>query len=73
MARYKKVSSRIPVKYVDANTEDIIFEVPNRNWTNIGELMADVNVNDLIMRELAGKKLPNKIIVLAVAEFELGE
>ena len=68
---YKKESSRITVQFIDADTENLLFEVTNRNWTNVGEIFTDVYANELIQRELKGKRLPENIMVVTVANFKL--
>jgi len=69
--RYSKDSSRITVKYIDANTEDTIFEIPNRNHTNIGELFSDFYASSIMENEIKDGKFPKKIIILAAIELTL--
>ncbi len=66
---YKKDTSRINVQYIDSKTEEVLFEIKDRNWQNVGELLTDTYTNILIDRELKGKRKPKNIMVIAVAEF----
>lgn len=62
---YRKETNRINVQFVDYDTEEVLFEVPNRNWMNLGELFTDRVIDDIAQRELKGRKLPKKILILA--------
>lgn len=68
MGKYVKETSRIDVKFIDAETEEQLFEIPNRNWMNVGEVLTDRYADEIIQRELKGKKLPKKVLILAVSE-----
>lgn len=70
---YKKETTRINVQYIDSQTEEVLFEIKDRNHMNIGELLADYHVNILMEREMKNKRKPKKIMVIAVAEFNLIE
>ena len=48
MNKYVKENPRISVKFVDSDSEETLFEVNGRNWTNIGELFTDHIVNSII-------------------------
>lgn len=71
--KYVKESPRLTVKFIDANTEDELFEIKDRSWMNIGEIFSDHIATSLIERELKERKksLPKKILLLAVAELTL--
>jgi len=71
MAKYNSETSRISIKFIDADTEEELFEIPNRNWTNMGEIFTDTYSSDIITREFKNKKLPKKILILAVKELTL--
>lgn len=64
-----KDSPRLSVKYVDADTEETIFEVNNRNWMNVGELLADHYVNEILKQNKI--ELPQNLMVLVVGEYSL--
>ncbi len=71
--RYVKDTPRITVKFIDANTEQQIFEINDRSWMNLGEVFTDHIATSLIEQEYKTRKgkPPKKLLVLAVAEFEL--
>jgi len=73
MAKYIKETPRINVKFIDADTEDILFEIRDRNWSNVGELMSAGYADSIIKHELKGKVLPKKVLVLVVSELNLVE
>jgi len=70
---YKKKNPRISVKYVNSDTDDVLFEINDRNHSNVGELLSDYFADNVIKDELSKLKitLPKNIMILCVAEFEL--
>jgi hypothetical protein len=70
MAKYKKETSRIAVKFIDGDTEDLLFEIKDRNHMNIGELFTDYVVNSLAEREIKKGIEPDEIMVIAVGVFK---
>ena len=73
MTKYIKETPRITVKFIDAQTEETILEVPDRNWMNIGEIMTAQYGDSLIQAKLKGKKLPKKVLVLTISELILSD
>lgn len=71
--KYVQTSPRRPVQYVDASNETILFEVHDRSWMNVNELLSAASVDKLMKNEFKDKKMPKKIIVMAIGEFELEE
>jgi hypothetical protein len=72
--KYIKETPRIPVKFIDGDTEEVLFEVTDRSWINIGEILSDGAVTSLIEYELRNKKnKPKTLMVLPVAIFKLIE
>lgn len=69
--KYVQTSPRRPVQYVDAGNEKILFEVHDRSWMNVNELLSAASVDKLMKNEFKDKKMPKKIIVMAIGEFEL--
>jgi len=70
MVRYKKETSRIAVKFIDADTEELLFEVKDRNHTNLGELFTDYVVSSLAEREIKNGVEPDEIMVISVGIFK---
>lgn len=73
MAKYTKDTPRIDVKFIDAATDELILEVPDRNHMNVGDIFTAFYGNSIIQAKLKGKKLPKKVLVLVVSELTLEE
>jgi len=73
MKKYKKETPRLSVQYVNADTEEVLFEINNRTWMNVGELLTDAYVNKIVERELSGAVIepPKNLMVLVVGEYKL--
>ncbi len=73
MKKYKKKNSRISVKYINGETDDILFEINDRNHSNVGELLTDYYADIVVKDELTkqNKPLPNTLMILCVAEYDL--
>ena len=69
--RYTKQSPRLNVKFVNADADEVLFEVNDRTWMNVGELLSDGAIDSIMKNEWKNKKLPENIMVLVVGEFEL--
>ena len=73
MGKYKAETSRIPVKFIDEKTDALLFEVKDRNWMNLGEVMTAHYAGGLVETELKGKRLPKVVYVMAVLKLTLEE
>jgi hypothetical protein len=69
--RYTKQSPRLTVKFIDSDTDKILFEVNDRTWMNVGELLTDAAIDSIMKNEWKNKKFPENIMVLVVGEFKL--
>jgi len=69
--RYTKSTPRLTVKFVDNDTNEILFEVKNRTWMNVGELLTDSAISSIMQNEWKNKELPENLMVLVVGEFKL--
>lgn len=69
--RYTKQSPRLNVKFVDSDTDKVLFEVNDRTWMNVGEILTDTAIDNIMKNEWKNKKLPKNIMVLVVGEFQL--
>lgn len=63
---YQKESPRITVKYIDGDTNELIFEIPNRTCLDIGDVMNDVNVSEMMRKQ---NVTPSFVRVLTVVDF----
>ena len=71
MVQYKKETPRISVKFINAQTEAIIFDIKDRTNINMGELFTDFAISSIMENEYKGKKFPQKMIIMAVCEVTL--
>ena len=69
--RYEKTSPRLTVKFVNSDTDEILFEVKDRTWMNIGDLLSDGAISSVMKNEWKNKPVPENLMVLVVGEFEL--
>jgi len=72
--KYKKVDNnpRLNVQFLNSDTDEVIFEVKNRTWMNIGELLSEDIVTQVISQNIKGE-IPVNLMVLVVGEYELSE
>ena len=70
--KYVKKTPRVDVKFIDPVTEEVLFEIKDRSWMNIGEIFSDGIVSSIIQNEYKDKKfVPKSVLVMAVAEYNL--
>lgn len=67
---YTKENPRIVVKFIDNDNEEVLFELKDRNWMNVGELFTNHIMNSLIENELKDNIKPDEIMVIAVGIFK---
>jgi len=71
MPRYIKETPRITVKFIDSDTEEVLFEIKDRNWMNVGELLTTQITSNLVIDYMKNRKLPKNIMVIAISECTL--
>ncbi|GAI85938.1 unnamed protein product [marine sediment metagenome] len=71
--RYEKQTPRLTVKFVDSDTNTVLFELKDRTWMNVGELLNDGAVSSIMTNERKNKKVTQNLMVLVVGEYELKE
>jgi hypothetical protein len=69
--KYSKATPRLTVKFIDSNTDTVLFEVRDRTWMNVGELLTDGAIDSIMKNEWKNKKLPTNLMVLVIGEFQL--
>ena len=69
--KYRKTTPRLTVKFVDNDTNEILFEVKDRTWMNVGDLLTDTAIDSTMKNEWKNKEMPENIMVLVVGEFQL--
>jgi len=69
--KYKKATPRLTAKFIDSDTNNILFEVKDRTWMNVGEILNDGAIDSIMKTEWKNKELPENLMVLVVGEFQL--
>lgn len=69
--RYSKKTPRLTVKFIDSDTEKTLFEVNDRTWMNIGDILNDGAVDSIMKNEWKNKKMPDNLMILVVGEYSL--
>jgi len=69
--KYIKKTPRIIVKFINADTEEILFEIKDKTWMDVGQNFSDFNVSSILTQELKNKSVPKNILIIAVGEFKL--
>jgi hypothetical protein len=69
--KYVKETPRLVVKFIDSETEEVLFEIRDRNWMNIGELFTTHYVTTLMEQEYKNKNKPKNVIVMIAEEYSL--
>lgn len=69
--KYKKANPRLTVKFVDSDNNDILFEIKDRTWMNVGEILNDGAIDSIMKTEWKNKDLPDNLMILVVGEFQL--
>jgi len=65
---YKKSTPRITVQYYDEDTDELLFEIKDRTWINVGDLFSDHYANEIVKNEL-GDDAPDNLMILAVGKY----
>ena len=61
--RYSKATPRLTVKFIDSDTDKILFEVKDRTWMTVSELLTDDamgNAEALLKMKEMGLKIDTK-------------
>lgn len=68
--RYSKSTPRLTVQFIDADSETILFQVNDRTWMNVAEVLSDGAV-DSIMKNEYKEEHPKNLMVLVIGEYKL--
>lgn len=71
MKKYVKNTHRLSIKFIDSKTNDLLFEVKNQLWMNVGEFFTDTYVDQIIKQSINENNLPSDVIVLLATNFTL--
>jgi len=69
--KYLKTTPRLTVKFIDNDTDKILFEIKDRTWMNIGQILSDIAIDNIMKNEFKNKKMPENLMVLVVGEYQL--
>jgi hypothetical protein len=69
--KYTKASPRLTVKFIDSDSDEVLFEVTNRTWMDVGQILNDNAIDSIMKTEWKNKKMPNNLMVLVVGEYGL--
>jgi hypothetical protein len=69
--RYEKATPRLTVKFIDSDTDTILFEVKDKTWMTVGELLNDGAISSIMTTEWKNKKVPTNLMILVVGVFKL--
>lgn len=70
--RYGKLTPRLIVKFVDSDTNEVLFEIKDRTWLSIGELLNDGAVSSIMTHEFKDDP-PENLMLIVVGDYELKE
>ena len=71
--KYVKENARLKVQFIDSDTEEVLFEIKDRNWMNVGEVLTDHAVTNIMQNELDETEFPDNLMVLVVSEYECSQ
>ena len=73
MMKYSKSTPRLTVQFVNADNDVILFEIPNKNWTNVGDFLTNYYVDEMVKNNCKrlGIETPPNVLVIVAAEFNL--
>lgn len=71
MAGYINTSGhRINLKFIDGDTNELLFEVKDKSWMEVGQFMTNQYVTDVLRNSLGMDEAPDNLVVMTVAYFE---
>lgn len=68
--RLKKVTPKISIEAINTDNDELLFEITERNWSNLGEVFNDHYFTMITQKELKGEEIPKNITLIAVSEFK---
>lgn len=68
---YRKDNHRLSIKFIDANTNNQLFEIEDKAFTELGDFYSDVHVDRLIKQVIDENNLPDNVLVLTIGDFKL--
>jgi len=71
--RYMKELPRLTVKFLDGETKKLLFEVKNRDWMDVGDILTDKSVSELVLKTIKEEDLPDSVVAMVTGEYWLYE
>jgi len=71
MSNYIKETPRLEIKFIEPETNELLFEVKGRDWMNVGEFFSDHYVTQLVKQTIKDKELPQNVMVLVIGNYKL--
>lgn len=68
--KYVKKTPRLTVKYINANTDEILAEIHDKTWMNVGELLSDYHVSEFMKKN---NLITDELMIIVVGEYDLVE
>ena len=68
--KYTKDNHRLNIKFINAETNELLFEVKDKSWMEVGDFFTDHYVDQLIKRTCQNN-LPKSVIVLLNKQYNL--
>lgn len=70
MVNYIKDNPRLKVQFFNSDNDALLFEIHDRTWMNIGEILTTHYVSKLMNNELKGMVMPENLLILVVSEYK---
>lgn len=70
MSNLKKYNPKISIEAINSENDELLFEITDRNWSNLGEVFNDHYFTMITEKELKGQNIPKNITLVAVSEFK---
>lgn len=67
--KYIKENPRVKVSFYNSETEEILIEITDRTWMNVGEMFSEYYITNLLKNELGVDLSPKNILVIASCEY----
>lgn len=61
---------RLSLKFIDGDTNELLFEIKDKSWMEIGQFMTNGYVTEIVRNSLGLEDAPENLVVMTVAYFE---
>lgn len=70
MVKYVKENPRLKVQFYNNKNNELLFQIHDRTWMNIGEILTTHYVSKLMNNELKGQVLPDDLLIIVESEYK---